>query len=90
MTTTETDIVLAAAETPLQLMNLMALLLDEENRFFRKKVNLAIYKGFPISKELLEGIESTELFNRITVIEPYYRQYQQYKAATVSLRRAMM
>lgn len=89
MTPTETDIVLAAAETPLQLMNLMALLLDEESRFFRKKVNLAIYKGFPIPEELLEGIKSTELFNRITVIEPYYRQYQQYKAAAVSLRRAV-
>lgn len=89
MTAIETDIVLAAAETPLQLMNLMALLLDEESQFFGKKVNLAIYKGFPISEELLEGIKSTELFNLITVIEPYYRQYQQYKAAAVSLRRAV-
>lgn len=81
------DQVLAAAETPLQLLNLLSVLYDCRESL--PVVNLAIYNAFDCSDETISAIKSTGLLNDVFLISPYYQDFQQYRAAAVSLEHAL-
>lgn len=78
---------LAAAETPLQLLNLLSVLYDCRDNL--PMVNLAVYKAFDCSNEIISAIKSTGLLNDVFLISPYYQDFQQYRAAVVSLEHAL-
>ena len=67
----------------------MSLLYDLKETQTSIEVNLVIYRGFQISESLLSELKKANLFRNITLIDPYYRDYQQYKAAFVSLEHAI-
>lgn len=81
--------ILAAAETPLHLLNLIALLSGEYEKMRKASVTLAIYNNFGAGEVLANRLRATGLFEHVCIIQPYYREYQQYRAALVSLVHAM-
>lgn len=81
--------ILAAAETPLQLLNLIALLSGKGEEQQKASVVLAIYNNFGADEALANRLQATGLFEHICIIQPYYRDYQQYRAALVSLIHAI-
>ena len=81
---------IAVCETPLHLLNVIALLQSFEAERKFSTVDLIVINQFELKGDVRERIESSGLFNSVNVVTPYYSRQSKIGTLLNSMKKGLM
>ena len=81
---------IAVCETPLHLLNVIALLQSFEAERKSSTVDLIVINQFELKGDVRERIESSGLFNSVNVVTPYYSRQSKIGTLLNSMKKGLM